>query len=146
MILALGVVFNEFSNNVLSYLSMLQYLNKSLIDFNICRLSCIYLALQTYILFLKHLIYYNNYDMTYKLNVTSLRANLTGVITDTIPLSFEFNYLLPNDYSIAIYNLDKTIDEKITLRDSYYLNKVSSNNGGTIIVSILSPDGSELKK
>lgn len=88
----------------------------------------------------------NNYDMTYKLNVTALRANLTGVITDTIPLSFEFNYLLPNDYSIAIYNLDKTIDEKITLRDSYYLNKVSSNNGGTIIVSILSPDGSEFKK
>ena len=146
MILALGVVFNEFSNNVLSYLSMLRYLNKSLIDFNICRLSCIYLALQTYILFLKHLIYYNNYDMSYKLNVTSLRANLTGVITDTIPLSFEFNYLLPNDYSIAIYNQDKTIDEKITLRDSYYLNKVSSNNGGTITVSILNPDGSEFKK
>lgn len=88
----------------------------------------------------------NNYDMSYKLNVTSLRANLTGVITDTIPLSFEFSYLLPNDYSIAIYNQDKTIDEKITLRDSYYLNKVSSNNGGTITVSILNPDGSEFKK
>lgn len=84
--------------------------------------------------------------MSYKLNVTSLRANLTGVITDTIPLSFEFSYLLPNDYSIAIYNQDKTIDEKITLRDSYYLNKVSSNNGGTITVSILNPDGSEFKK
>lgn len=86
------------------------------------------------------------YEMSYKLDVTSLIANLTGAITDSIPLSFEFDYLLPNDYMIGIYNQDRTIDEKITLRDFYYLNKVSSINGGVITIAILAPDGSEFKK
>ena len=88
----------------------------------------------------------NYYEMSYKLDVTSLIANLTGIITDSIPLSFEFDYLLPSDYSIAIYNQDRTIDEKITLRDSYYLNKITSGDGGIITVAILAPDGSEFQK
>ena len=88
----------------------------------------------------------NYYDMTYKLEVTSIRADLTGPKTDNIPLSFEFDYLLPNDYSITIYNQDRTIDEKFALRDSYYLNKITSGDGGIITVAILAPDGSEFKK
>ena len=84
--------------------------------------------------------------MTYKLEVTSLRADLTGPKTDYIPLSFEFDYLLPSDYSITIYNQDRTIDEKFALRDSYYLNKITSGDGGIITVAILAPDGSEFKK
>lgn len=88
----------------------------------------------------------NHYDMTYKLEVTSLRADLTGPKTDYIPLSFEFDYLLPSDYSITIYNQDRTIDEKFALRDSYYLNKITSGDGGIITVAILAPDGSEFKK
>lgn len=87
----------------------------------------------------------NNYDMRYRLEVTSLRANLIDV-TDLIPLKFEFDYLLPNDYLIAIYNEDRSIDEKIALKDSYFLKKITSLDGGTLSVSILKPDGTELRK
>lgn len=87
----------------------------------------------------------NNYEMRYRFEVTSLRANLIDV-TDYIPLSFEFDYLLPNDYLIGIYNEDRSIDEKIVLKDSYYLKKITSGDGGTISVSILKPDGTEFRK
>lgn len=88
----------------------------------------------------------NTYNLQYHLNVTSLRADLTEAGTDYIPLSFEFDYLLPNDYSIAIYNQDRTIDEKFALTDSYFLKKVQSADGDTLSLAILSPDGNEWKK
>lgn len=88
----------------------------------------------------------STYNLQYHLNVTSLRADLTEAGTDYIPLSFEFDYLLPNDYSIAIYNQDRTIDEKIALTDSYYLKKIASADGDILSLAILSPDGNEWEK
>lgn len=86
-----------------------------------------------------------NYDRKYRLEVTSLRADFVN-LTDFIPLSFDFDYLLPSDYSIAIYSEDRSIDEKFEPKDSYYLKKVSSGDGGILSVAILAPDGSELRK
>lgn len=88
----------------------------------------------------------NTYNLQYHLNTTSLRADLTKAGTDYIPLSFEFDYLLPNDYSIAIYNQDRTIDEKFAPKDSFHLKKVTSGDGDILTLAILSPDGNEWKK
>lgn len=88
----------------------------------------------------------NHYELNYRFDVTSLRADLTEMATDIIPLSFEFDYLLPDNYSLAIYNSDRTIDEKFALKDSYFLKKITSLDGGTLTLAILSPDGSEWKK
>lgn len=86
-----------------------------------------------------------NYDMKYRLEVTSLTANLIDV-TDYIPLSFDFDYLLPSDYSIAIYNEDRSINENFDPKDSYYLKKIASGDGGILSVAILAPDGTEFRK
>ncbi len=88
----------------------------------------------------------NHYELNYRFDVTSLRADLTEMATDIIPLSFEFDYLLPDNYSLAIYNSDRTIDEKFALKDSYFLKKITSLDGGNLTLAILSPDGSEWKK
>ena len=80
------------------------------------------------------------YHMNYIFTITNIRAEMFDRSKDTIPIIFNFDYLLPNDYSLQIICEETNYNQIIPLDTEFILNNITFNNGGTIKINILNSE------
>lgn len=76
------------------------------------------------------------YQMNYLFNVNKVIADISES-KDTIPITFEFEYEMPQDYKISITDTTNSINKVIDLNDSYTFDEISSSTATDLKVSIL---------
>lgn len=76
------------------------------------------------------------FDLSYKFDVTNVMVE-SYESKDQLPVTFNFDYLLPINYQINIKDDMDLINETMRLTNEYYLTKVNSGDGANLSVSIL---------
>lgn len=77
------------------------------------------------------------YQLKYKFNIKEVRADVFSESNPYIPVTFKFDYFMPETYLLNIKCEDLQIDEKISITNEYTISSLDSNNGGIISVSVI---------
>ena len=80
------------------------------------------------------------FNLNYKFDVTNVIVE-SYESKDQLPVTFNFDYLLPSSYKINIKDEMDLINETIELTNDYYLNKVNSGDGANLTISIVDDAG-----
>ena len=80
------------------------------------------------------------FNLSYKFDVTNVMVE-SYESKDQLPVTFNFDYLLPTTYKINIKDDTDLVNETIELTNEYYLNKVNSGDGANLTVSVIDDVG-----